>query len=169
MNLYEQFVFDELEKHNLAVFLPYKDRGVDCVVYRGDFAGRPQRIQIKGSRTYADGGGWYQFTSKALSTSNGVTDFWMFVSTSVGPRGILRPQFLIVPTSELASRLEKYAKLSGGKYNLYIAWNDPDHKGRVVDTRVSQGDPWPIPPGSLRDYTSYSNAWSTLVTAVGPD
>ena len=169
MNLYEQFVFDECERRGLAAFQPYKDRGVDCIVTSKDFGGQPQRIQIKGSRTYqADGGGWYQITKPRFLSARADTDFWIFVSTKAAMKGRLQPVFIVVPTNDLYNRLIGYGSVSIERYNLYIAWDDPDHKGMVVDTRVRSGETWPILPSSLRDYTSYANNWQPLIAAVKP-
>ena len=167
MNIYEQWVFDELERRRFAVFAPYKDRGVDCIATRADFGGLPQKIQIKGSRTYHDdAGGWYQITAKALKAAGQMTDFWIFVSTEIsGKRGRLLPVFLVVPTANLVARLGEYATVSAGRINLYIARNDKDHEGMVVDTRVT--NPWPIPEGDPRDYTSFADAWNLLESAIG--
>ena len=168
MNIYEQWVFDSLESRAFAVFTPYKDRGVDCIVTRKNFSGRPQKIQIKGSRTYhEDAGGWYQITEKALRTAGQSTDFWIFVSTEIQPKGRLLPIFLVVPTGDLIARLNEYASSSSGRFNLYIARNDKDHQGMVVDTRIQKRQAWPILPGSPRDYTSFANAWSLLDDAIG--
>ena len=169
MNIYEQWVFDALESRAFAVFTPYKDRGVDCIVTRKDFSGRPQKIQIKGSRTYhEDAGGWYQITEKALRTAGRSTDFWIFVSTETRPKGKrLVPIFLVVPTGELVARLNEYASSSSGRYNVYIARNDPQHQGMIVDTRIQKGQQWPIRPGSERDYTSFADAWNLLDDAIG--
>jgi hypothetical protein len=157
-----------MERQGLAVFTAYKDRGVDCVVTRRDFFGTPQRIQVKGSRIYEqDGGGWYQITEESLKSATQVTDFWIFVSVKVGARGRLEPLFLVVPANELVARVSTYTFPSGGRYNLYVARDDPDHKGRTVDTRTKKGDPWPVPPNSPRDYTSYDNNWSQLLAAIG--
>ncbi len=167
MNIYEQLVFDELERQRLAVFIPYKDRGVDCIVVRRDFGGRPQRIQIKGSRTYPKHEtSWYQIGKKRLNTAETTTDFWLFVSlkaTSRGPQAM----FVIVPTSDLYGRLTGYAAISAGKYNLYLSRNDPEHRGRVVDTRVGPSDAWPISPGTNRDFTQYADRWEPLIEAIG--
>ena len=169
MNIYEQWVFDELERRGFAVFTPYKDRGVDCIVTRTDFRGRPQKIQIKGSRTYhQDAGGWYQITEKALRDAGQSTDFWIFVSTQVSAKGgRLVPVFLVVPTGDLILRLNEYASSSSGRFNLYMARNDKDHQGMVVDTRVRKGEPWPILPGFPRDYTAFADAWNLLESAIG--
>ena len=169
MNIYEQWVFDELESRGFAVFTPYKDRGVDCVVTRTDFSGRPQKIQIKGSRTYhEDAGGWYQIAEKALGAAGRSTDFWIFVSTEIRPKGKrLVPVFLVVPTGDLVARLDEYASLSSGRFNLYIARNDKDHQGMVVDTRTQKGEREPIRSGSPRDYTLFADAWNLLDNAIG--
>ena len=107
MNIYEQWAYDELERQGFAVFTPFKDRGVDCVVTTKDFRGRPQKIQIKGSRSFDNyAAAWHQFTSSSLETSVRITDFWVFVSYKVGAKkGKLQPVFLVVPTSVLLERL----------------------------------------------------------------
>ncbi len=159
MNIYEQWAYDTLEKHGFAVFTPIKDRGVDCVVVGKDFRGRPQRIQVKGSRSYGDGGAWVQFTKAKLEESREITDFFVFVWTKLSNKGRFLPQFLVVPTHDLDSRLKSYAKLSAGKYNFYPY---PDGEN-VFDTRgwsrKKQG--WP-PSDPERDYTKYLDAWHLI-------
>lgn len=170
MNFYELLVCDELERRGLAVFIPYKDRGVDCLVVRRDFTGRPQRVQIKGSRTYPrHESSWYQIGKTKLNAAKTTTDFWIFVSQKTSSRGVLRPMFVIVPSSDLYDRLTAYAAISAGKYNLYLATNDPEHRGRVVDMRGGPSDAWPRDPETNRDFTKYADNWEPLVEAVGPN
>ena len=163
MNIYEQWAYDTLEKKGFAVFTPIKDRGVDCIVVDKDFRGRPQRIQIKGSRTYGDGGAWVQFTKARLEASTKITDFFVFVWTKQSNKGRLLPQFLVVPTNELDKRLRSYAKLSAGKYNF-----EPYPDGAsVFDTRgwSERKQGWP-PSDPTRDYTEYLNAWEQISARV---
>ena len=159
MNIYEQWAYDALEKEGFAVFTPIKDRGVDCIVVNKDFRGRPQRIQIKGSRAYVGGGAWVQLTKAKLEESTKITDFFVFVWTKPSNKGRLVPQFLVVPTDELDMRLGSYAKLSAGKYNFYPF---PDEAG-VFDTRgwSKKTHGWP-PSDPKRDYTAYLDAWEQI-------
>ncbi|MBI4200461.1 MAG: hypothetical protein HY535_08345 [Chloroflexi bacterium] len=168
MNIYEQWTYDALGKAGFAVFLPYKDRGVDCIVTRRNFTGLPKRVQIKGCRGYGSYGdyAWYSLNAAKVKSSTGITDFWIFVWPRTAARG-QEPQFLIVPIMELVGRLGSYAAESGGRYFLDLAFKEPEHPGRIVDDRRGKtpwgpGDPWPIPPGSARDYTPYYNNWSSL-------
>ncbi len=160
MNIYEQWTYDALEKAGFAVFTPIKDRGVDCVVIGKDFRGRPQRIQIKGSRTYEGGSGsWFQFTKAKLEESTKITDFFVFVWTKQSSKGRLLPQFLVVPTVDLYNRLSGYGRLSAGRYHFY-PW---DEDANVYDTRnwSAKRDGWP-PTDLRRDFTPYLNAWSQI-------
>ncbi len=166
MNIYEQWTFDELEKSGFAVFVPFKDRGVDCIITGKEFQGRPQKIQIKGSRSYEHhAAGWYQFKDDYVQTSGEKTDFWIFVCTKIDSRGRFKPVFLVMPTDELVQRLKIYAsKDVRGRHNLYLTWGDPDHKDMVVDTRIR--DPWPIPLDDARNYTSFDGKWDMITKAV---
>lgn len=165
MNIYEQWAYDALEGAGFAVFTPTKDRGVDCIVIGKDFRGRPQRIQIKGSRTYEGGGGaWFQFTKAKLEESASITDFFVFVWTKLSSsKGRLLPQFLVVPTVDLNSRLGSYGKVSAGRYHFYPFVQD----GSVFDTRNwnerKQG--WP-PTDPQRDFTPYLDAWSQITARL---
>jgi hypothetical protein len=118
MDIYEQLALDELENQGLTGFTPHKDRGVDCVVLSKDLSGKAQRLQIKGNRTYANGGAWYQVARKNLDVAHATTDFWVFVSMGLGKRGRFLPTFLVVPATELQARLSSYSAPSGGKYNV---------------------------------------------------
>lgn len=169
VNIYEQWTFDELEGQGFAVFTPYKDRGVDCVVTNKGFQGRPQKIQIKGSRSFdLYAAAWHQFTRSSLEKSVSITDFWIFVSYRVGAKkGKLQPVFLVVPTNVLLERLTRYAVPSSGRYNLYFHWDNPEHLGMVVDARRRKGDSWPIASGDPRDYSDYDHNWPLISEAVG--
>lgn len=156
MNIFEQWTFDELGKQGFAIFTPYKDKGVDCIVIGKDIKGRPQRIQIKGSRAYGDGGGWYQFQQSKLKQATEITDFWIFVITTVGKKGRFVPEFFVIPTTDLYEKLSQYSATSQGRYNLYLGSKDED--GKRLDKRgYKSGEPI-----EARDYTNYHNAWKRI-------
>ena len=167
MNIYEQWVFDKLEREKFAVFTPYKDRGVDCIVTHKEFGGAPQRIQIKGSRTYDEGVGWFQASAKALAQGTSLTDFWIFVWTKRGSRGRLEPIFLICPTADLSSRLRSYAHAPKGTYNIYLQYRTDAGSEIVVDTRgAPKKELWPRPANPRRDYSDYFQDWEPIKLAV---
>ena len=162
MNIYEQWVFDKLESEEFAVFTPYKDRGVDCIVTHRHFGGIPQRIQIKGSRTHRsrthEGGvGWFQANAKALARGKTITDFWIFVWTKDERGGRLEPIFLICPTAALSDRLRRYARAPQGKYDIYLRHRRVGGDDVVFDTR---NDPDPSDPN--RNYSTYFQNWQRL-------
>ena len=167
MNIYEQWVFDKLESEEFAVFTPYKDRGVDCIVTHRKFGGMPQRIQIKGSRTYGGGVGWFQANEKTLAQGTTITDFWIFVWTKEGSRGWLQPIFLICPTADLSNRLRSYASASKGTYNIYMQYRRISDADVVLDTRAAKAEAlWPKPSDPDRDYSTFFEHWEPLRHAV---
>ncbi|GEM_PF-2730089 len=160
MNIFEQWTFDRLEKQGLAVFIPYKDRGVDCLIVGKDFRSTPQRIQVKGSRLWLDqengvSNGWWRINRAKLKESIQKTDFWIFVWPVVGNAGALSPVFIVIPPQELDCRLGSYSQDSHGFYHVYFALK----RQVAADIRITKGAKdeiiWPKPSNPLRNYTEF--------------
>ncbi|MCH8199902.1 MAG: hypothetical protein IIA54_07545 [Chloroflexi bacterium] len=164
MNIYEQWAYDRLRQEGFEVFTAYKDKGVDCIVTDGDFEGRHQRIQIKGSRTHGlrtdgTGLGWFQVTDAKLDEK--ITDFWVFVWADA-EQGRWDPIFVVCPAGMLRARLGSRARASAnGKLNLYLNHRRDGGEDTVWDTRDN-----PDPSDPDFDYTRYFEAWQPLWDAV---
>ena len=134
MNIYEQWVFDGVQKAGLQVFTPYKDIGIDAVIM--DMHGSTKRVQIKGSRRYEEGGGWYTISPDKLSASTSFTDLWVFVWAKVVGRGRMTPEFLAISPGELLTRFKKYgAKETGGKFYIYFGRRLKNFREEVIEAR----------------------------------
>lgn len=170
MDIYEQWTYDALAKSGFAVFTPVNDRGIDCVVIGKDYRGYPQRVQIKGSRTYGTEYAWYKFSEKSIRLSVEITDFWIFVRTMISARGRFQPEFLVIPTGDLYEKLKVYGKLSAGSYFMSMKFDQQSH--RVVDTRAGvDGQFLPIradsiPSGAPRDYSRYRGDWNEISVRI---
>ena len=160
---YRQWAYRELKRQGFTVFAPYKSLSGECVVATKDCQDHLRKLRIKGSRSYHDfPSGWYQLPEDHLKKSIGVIDFWVFVSSRSAPNlGRPQPVFLIIPTSDLIEKLKQYATPdSNGTYHLYLQWDEPDHKGMVIERRIEE--PWPIKSGSARDYSCYAENWTLI-------
>ena len=169
---YRQWAYRELKRQGFTVFAPYKSmsQSSDCVVTSDDCQSHLQRIRIKGSQSSYKGKHpttkhpttWYAFSEGNLRDSIGVIDFWVFVSSRRVPKSVrCEPIYLVIPTSDLISRLGQYAiPDTNDTYHLYLQWDEPDHKGMVIESRVKE--PWPIKPGSPRDYSCYAENWTLI-------
>ncbi len=170
MDIYEQWTYDALGKAGFAVFTPVNDRGIDCIVIGKDFRGYPQRVQIKGSRTYGTEYAWYKFSEEKLRLSVEITDFWVFVRTKISAKGRFQPEFLVIPTGDLCKRLEAYAKPSPGFYFMSMKFDQQTN--RVIDTRngkdglVSPIRADSISPGAPRDYSRYRGDWKEISVRI---
>ena len=135
MDLYEQWTFRELGKAGLRVFVPFKDKGVDAVVFTANYDKR-SRIQIKGSTGYADGGGWYRINISKLTEATKTTDYWVFVMTVRGKYGRLSPAFVAIPPDELLRRLNKYSNPSKGRFDFCLGKGMLSlHEAEICDDR----------------------------------
>ena len=133
MNVYEQWVFDSVEKAGLHVFMPYRDRGVDAVITDG--GSKFLRVQIKGSRSYTEGGGWYLVNRAKLAKSLNLTDLWVFVWTRVQRQGRFTPEFLAISPTDLMERLASYSKASKGTWHLYLGRRLDLFPDEIIDAR----------------------------------
>ena len=135
INIYEQWVFDSVEKEGLQVYTPYKDRGIDAVITDG--GSKFTRIQIKGSRGYEEGGGWYLVNRAKLEKSLKLTDLWVFVWTRAQHAGKLTPEFLAISPDDLMKRLACYSTLSkaGTTWHLYLGRRLDPFPEQIIDAR----------------------------------
>jgi hypothetical protein len=155
MDAYELAVADALTREGYDVFVPHKDRGVDLVALRpGD--NQATRLQVKGSRTYGNVFmGWFKFDWRHLQASAEMTDFWVFVCLAPSSRGVFRPQFAVIPTGQLVSRLGCYHKAD--PINFYLTEHRLDGGRALVDDRGFKSQVLTLKPNHPRVYTEF---WS---------
>ena len=111
----EFLVGEQIEKcfPELNVWIPSKDTGIDLLVTHKKDTSKSVTIQVKMSRTYKLAhakddfdrkllaSGWFVLSHDKIEKS--LADFWIFVIVSHEWK--MKPKYIIIPPSELLSRL----------------------------------------------------------------
>ena len=84
-----------------------------------------------------------------------MTDFWVFVCLVPSNRGVFRPQFVVVPTADLADRLGCYHPAD--PIHFYLTEHRLDGGRAVVDDRGIKREVSTLQPDDARVYTKF---WS---------
>ena len=155
---------------SLNVWVPAKDTGVDLLI-TDKSAKKATSIQVKLSRDYSKpeavddfdreliAGGWLLFDHEKIE--NSLADWWVIILVSHESR--MKPQFIVIPPTELLSRLEKIHGKSK-KYHFY-PWVTKsglclDGRGIRKQDRISLSKrEFDLGP---RDLSNFLNNWSCL-------
>ena len=161
MNAHELIVFDKLESKGYSVFYPRRDRGVDCVVTSQELQGKFVKIQIKGSRKYEGGGGWFQVSRNQLETAK--ADIWIFIWPDILRPGKIEPMFLLIRPGELLHRaLSVPGPGSNETLNLYFERRED----QIIQTRGLRKKTSPEP---ARNFTAYLDNWQLVESLASVD
>ncbi|MCH8230194.1 MAG: hypothetical protein IIA53_07690 [Chloroflexi bacterium] len=154
MNTHELVVFDELEELGFSVFYPRRDRGIDCLVTTKKPGDKYVPIQIKGSKKYGTGGGWFVFNIRKLEQQP--DQIWIFVWPDLNQKQEFEAFFIVIEASELLERIRAVSTIGkSGRIDLYF-----EAKGdRVLQTR---GLKKTSTPEQERDFTSFVGNWKLI-------
>lgn len=163
------------------VFFPIKDVSVDLIAVKNLSSPENRRvvtIQVKESGEYYTKGderlgyrrGWYTLDAKKFHEHMNRVDFYIFVlyrQVSHKRRTRYKTDFVIVPTNELARRIEHKKKGKNGKYHLYLSFKVGGKDDRIIDTRgITLKNQEIEEKRPFRDYSKYLNNWNLLREAV---
>ena len=158
---------------NLKVWIPSKDIGVDLLIT--DLDRRSVSLQVKLSIDHVPleakdefdrlliAGGWLNLVHKKIE--NSPADWWVIVLVS--HERIMKPQFIVIPPSELLSCLVKTLDKPSEKYNFYPQIMKRDSKpdlcldGRGLSKKERENITKDFQLGT-RDLSKYLNNWSCL-------
>jgi hypothetical protein len=174
----ECLVGNYIERHfrnRMNVWIPSKDTGIDLLV--SDRRNRhTASLQVKFGKDFlpemaADLQGllrvysWFTINTDKLRTSQ--ADFWVFVLSGFKRRS---PDFVVVPTTELQSRLGQIHGLKKNKIQSYLCvaesnqcWEARDLTDRKKDERLIAAGKYEENPH--RDFTKFLNddGWNAPV------
>jgi len=161
------------------VFFPIKDIGVDLLAVKNLSSSENRRIvsiQVKESGEYYTRRGqklgykrgWYTLNVKKFYDYIDRVDFYIFVLYRQIPhkkRTRYKTDFVIVPTSELAKRIEH--KKKGKRCHFYLSFKVEGKEGTFIDTRgITLKNQEIEEKAPFRDYSKYLNNWDLLRESV---
>jgi hypothetical protein len=155
---------------SLKVWMPTKDTGVDLLITDAD-ARRTKSLQVKLSRDYRlpfatedfdrslIAAGWLTLNHEKIEKSP--AGWWVIVVVSHERK--MKPQFIVIPPSELLARLEKIH----GKKKTYHFYPWVTKSGLCLDGRgLHKSERAQLANGALklgpRDLSKFLNNWSCL-------
>lgn len=174
----EFLVGEHIERNfpSLNVWVPAKDTGVDLLVTDAS-ARRTASLQVKLSRDYRPqeasddfdramiAKGWLTLAHKKIETSR--AEWWVIVLVS--PERKEKPQFIVIPPSDLLSRLVQIHGRSE-KYHFYpwVTRNDFCFDGRGMSKPERQLLTNSTTLNGPRNLSIFLNNWSCLQKLSNP-
>lgn len=161
----------ENEYPQLNVWVPTKDSGIDLLVTNKKDASKSVSIQVKMSRDYKPvhatddfsrelkAGGWLTLSHEKIQKST--AEYWVFILVS--HQREKKPEYIIIPPSELLRRLVKiHGELKSYHFYPWVLKSRIALQGRGLKKK----DKAQIAGGSYslgeRDLTDYLGNWTPL-------
>ncbi len=171
----EYLVADYIErqfgKHNVRVWVPSKDDGIDLLVTDCKCS-KAVSLQVKYSKSYDckseyDASGWW--TLKREKIENSKADYWAFVMPEFrGERKVSSCCFVILTPKELITRLTLIHGKNHEKdkpYNMYLTVKGDvaiETRGANAADRVRLFEK----PTGHRDFSRFLNRWEEVLIKV---